>query len=115
MNNQNYEIDLRKLLYRSCMQWRRIIIGAIVVALILAGKEAWDGFSVLRDPEKLAQEEISFEREHSSWESQETVLSSKIENLENEKARQEEYNEKSLIMAIDPLDEYYGSFSLYID
>ena len=115
MNNQDYEIDLRKVLFRTCMQWRKIVIGAVAVALLLAGKCAFDGFRVLNDSERFAQEQLSFEREHSSWESQETVLSSKIENLENEKARQEEYNEKSLIMAIDPLDEYYGSFSLYID
>ena len=115
MDYQEYEIDLHKVLYKACMKWRSIIVIGIIAALLLAGKEAFDGLSVLNDEEKLTNAQVSFEREHSSWESQETVLLSKIENLQNEKERQEEYNEKSLLMDIDPLNEYYGSFSLYVD
>jgi hypothetical protein len=115
MDYQEYEIDLHKVLFRSCMKWRKIILIGIIVGLLLGGKQVIDDLMVLNDDEAYTAAQINFDRQHSAWESAETSLNAQIENLTNQKARQEEYNEKSLIMAIDPMDEYYGSFSLYVD
>ncbi len=115
MEYQEYEINIHKLLYRVCRKWRKILIFAIIVAIGLASTELIEGFSVLHDEELFTIAETTFQREHDAWESKGMMLQSKIDTLSADKLRQEDYNEKSIFMHIDPMDEHIGMFSIYID
>ncbi|MBR0139211.1 MAG: hypothetical protein IJM17_02870 [Firmicutes bacterium] len=35
MNRQEYEIDLRRALYRACMKWRVLLVCALIGALVI--------------------------------------------------------------------------------
>ena len=115
--NETYEqeIDLKWLIYRVLRAWRKIVVQALIIG-VLIGIGSF-GLSMLErlDPEYIAAEELKFNRAHASWVAEGENLSAEIESLEDTKAKQVEYNQKSVLMQINPTKEYNASFQLYMD
>lgn len=115
--NETYEqeIDLKWLLYRVLRAWRKIAVWAIVIALVAGvGSFALTTIKML-DPEYAEAQLQNFEREHASWVATGANLEAEIENLQDSREKQTEYNENSVLMKINPLREYNASFELYVD
>jgi len=114
--NENYEqeIDLKWLLYRVLRGWRSIVVWAIVIGVVIgAGSLGIYGLKCL-DPEYLPEEKLAFERAYASWVATEANFEQQLENITEAKEEQEEYNEKSILMQIDPLRDFHASFELYV-
>lgn len=114
--NENYEqvIDLKWLLYRVLRGWRSIVVWAIVIAIVMGvGSLGIYGIKCL-DPEYLSKAEIDYERAHASWVATGENYEQQMENITEAKQEQEEYNEKSVLMQIDPLRDFHASFELYV-
>ncbi len=113
--NYEQEIDLKWLLYRVLRSWRMIAAWAIIIGLILGIWKLATGFVNMSDEEFMAETQTNYERAYASWLAEGENLEASLENLAEEKARQAEYNEKSVKMEIDPLRVSTASFELYVD
>jgi len=112
---QEKEIDLKLLFYRCLCKWRKAVIFAIIVALLTGAFFLLKDLKTLNNTEKLSVLQSEFEIEYSTWKAEDGILKNKRQTIMESQARQEEYNEKSLLMKIDPLQEYVGSMSFYVD
>ena len=114
--NETYEqeIDLKWLLYRVLRGWRTIVVWAIIIGVVIgAGSLGLYGIKRL-DPEYLPKAELDFERAHASWVATQENYEQQLLNIEEAKQEQEEYNEKSVLMKIDPLRDFHASFEMYV-
>ena len=109
------EIDLKILLYKAFKEWRRALAIGIILAVLLGAYSLIGSFKVVNDSEAYDSALRSYEFEHAGWESEEVVYNNQIESLNTSKSQQETYNEKSLLMQIDPLNKYTGTYTFYVD
>ena len=114
MNNQYREIDLKWLLYRILREWRTIAVWAILIAILVGVGKLGINLSKLSDPEYIEEAKIQYEREHAGWVSTGENLEISMENLSYEQQKQQDYNEKSILMKIDPLREQIASIEFYL-
>ena len=114
--NETYEqeIDLKWLLYRVLRSWRGICIWAIILGVVIGLGSIGLHFMKCLDSEYLPEQERNFNREYASWVATGENLEASLSNLEDARANQVEYNEKSVLMQIDPLREYNASFEVYV-
>ena len=113
--NETYEMDLKWLLYRVLCAWRRIAVWAMIIGVMLGIGSFALNFIKISDPEYLEAAKTNFEREHASWVATGENFEQQLANIEEAKQEQEEYNEKSVLMQIDPLREFHASFELYVN
>ncbi len=108
------EIDLKWLLYRALTAWRKAIVWGIIIALVLGFGSLAMTLVSMTDEEFMEEEKLAFEYEHAAWVAAERNFELQLENLEIARARKIEYNEKSIMMKIDPLRKNIASFQLYV-
>jgi len=115
--NETYEqeIDLKWLIYRVLRGWRTIVVWAIIVGVVLGVGSFGLNYVKINDPGYIEAEQENFEREHTSWVATGENFKAQLENIAEARAEQEEYNEKSVLMQIDPLREFHASFELYVN
>lgn len=115
--NENYEqeIDLKWLIYRVLRGWRIIVVWAIIIGVVLGAGSFGLNFVKINDPEYIEAAKENFEREHASWVATGENFEAQLENIAEAKKEQEEYNEKSVLMQIDPLREFHASFEMYVN
>lgn len=116
MNEQTYEqeISLQRVFYRVLRDWRKCFIIALAAALIIgAGNFVLKRIS-LSSPEKLESAKMDYNRELAAYEAEGESLQREIENLEEMRAQQEEYNDASILMQINPFREFNASVQLYV-
>ena len=115
--NENYEqeIDLKWLIYRALRAWRPIVVWAIIIGLVIGLGSLGINLIKMQDAEYMEAQKINFEREHASWVATGENFEAQLANIEEAKQEQLEYNEKSVLMQIDPLREFHASFELYVN
>ena len=117
MKNRNEErvIYLKDLIFVVLYQWKKLLIGAVVLAVVLGGFQGITGLIDLKSPEKLEaitkQNQIQTERYEAEVES----LKKQIETLRNQVRSQQEYLDNSLLMQLQPYDFYEASLVIYVD
>lgn len=109
------EIDLKDLLYRCLKNWRKIVVGAIVIGLLAALFQAFSGVRVLLDDEALTEAQGKYEIALNDHKATGELLRTSIVNLRDQSEKQQEYNEKSELMKIDPMNKWVGNFQLYVN
>lgn len=114
-NEMEFEIDLRDMLYRILVKWRIILRGAVIIGLILFGYKLVTGLLANQDSEAMEKAMAKYELEVSDWESKGEQINTKIDSLRLASAQQKNYNEKSLLMKINPMDKWVGSFTLNVE
>ena len=115
--NETYEqeLDLKWLLYRVLRAWRPIVVWAIMIGVVIGLGSVGIWAMKCLDPEYLVEEELKFEREHASWVATGENFEIIFANIAEAREEQLEYNEKSVLMQIDPLREFNAFFELYVD
>lgn len=115
--NQDYEqeIDLKWILYRVLRAWRPIVVWAIIFGVVIGASSIGLWAIKCLNPEYLIAAETNFQRNHASWVATGENFKAQFSNIEEAKQEQIEYNEKSILMQIDPLREFHASFELYVN
>ena len=108
-------IDLRDLAFRTAKKWRMILAGALILALLAALYQALPGLRVMLDKEKLAAAQETYEAALADHRANGEQLRAELAELRDQSERQREYNNRSELMKIDPMNKWVGSFQLYID
>ena len=113
--NNEQEVDLKWMIYRVLRGWRNIVVWAVIIGLVVGfGNLGLYGLKCL-DPEYIPTDELKFEREHASWVATGENFEQQLANVEEAKEEQREYNEKSVLMQIDPLRKFVASFEMYVN
>ncbi len=109
------EINLRFTIYKTLKSWRRIALVAIILALLFGGYKTYVLSSKYNDNIAMEKERAQFQIEMDNYREKGDSLTSEINNLKKSKLTQDEYNNNSILMKINPFNEYVCSFSVYVD
>lgn len=117
MENRKNEhmIYLKDLLFAALYQWKKLLIAAVALAVVLGSIQGITGLIDLKDPDTLEaitkQNQIQQER----YEAEVDSLEKQIETLRAQVRSQQEYLNNSLLMQLQPYGFYEASLVLYID
>lgn len=109
------EIDLRLIIYKTLKKWRNALVLGLVLALILAGASLVKDLGVAMNSQRMAELNAKYDEDVEDVAMQKAVIASQIDSLTTSISRQQEYNENSMLMKIDPYCEYVGKLTVYVN
>lgn len=116
MENNNYEqeIDLKDLLFAVLRKWRPIILVAVVLAVLLGGYKGYKGIASMNDPKQVEKQTQADQEALQAYNLKKSGLEREIDNLTKSIEGQQSYVENSVLMKINPYDEYVSNISIYV-
>lgn len=117
MEQQTYEreIDLIQLIKSMLKKLWIMILAGIVGAVLLGAFKLIPMVRDLNNPEILEEQEEAYQNRLEAYEKSSEQAEKEIENLNTSIERQEEYNEQSVLMQMNPFDVQVGTVQYYID
>lgn len=115
VNEQEKEINLKRLFYKALKNWRVAVAVAAVGAVVVGGTKCAVEMVQISDPEKLAERQTEYQGELALYQQQGESIRQSIERTEAALVQQKEYNESSVLMKIDPYNEWRGSIDFYVE
>lgn len=115
MNEKEKEIDLKRLLYKALKHWRVAVVVGIIGAVVVGGTKCTMEMIKIHDPEVLADRQLEYQGELAAYQQKGEEIRRSIDSIETSIAKQQEYNEKSVLMEIDPYEEWRGSIDFYVE
>ncbi len=115
MNDQEKEINLKRLFYKALKNWRTAAVVAIVGAVVLGGTKCGMELAKISDPEVIEARETQYLGELAEYQQEGEIIRKEIENIEDTLVQQTDYNENSVLMEIDPYNEWNGSIDFYVE
>lgn len=115
MNEQEKEINLKRLFYKVLKNWRKAVLVAIVGAVVVGGTKCGIELSKISDPEVVEERQRKYEGELAKYQQEGDLILKEMDDLEASLRKQEDYNENSVLMDIDPYDEWRGSIDFYVE
>lgn len=112
--NYEQEIDLKDLMFAVLRKWRPIILIAIVFAVLLGGMKGVSGLKQIKDSGYLASKQQEYDNSMEQYEISKESLEKEVENIKTSLESQNEYMEKSVLMNINPYDEYVTAAAFYV-
>lgn len=114
-NQYEGEINLVTLLFKVCQRWRVLLIVATVAAVAIGGTKLAMNIQGLYDPEKMEERNALYRDTLGLYEAEGEALERRMEENQRSLRLQSDYNDKSMLMKVDPGNEWVGSMNLYID
>lgn len=108
-------IYIRDLLFAVLYQWKKILVAALALAVLLGGYVGISGYATVSDPKALDETLEEYRDELEKYETEKTYLEQTIESTERNMLAQKEYMEESVLMRLNPYDFYEATMELYID
>lgn len=116
MDNQyEDEINLVTLLFKAFQKWRSLLIVAVVAAVAVGGTKLAINIQGLIDPEEVEKKTTQHRDLLGLYEAEGEALERRLADNQRNLVLQIDYNEKSMLMKVDPRNEWVGSVNLYID
>lgn len=115
MNEQEREINLKRLFYKACRNWRVAVVIAFIGATVIGGTKCTMELIKVSDPEVVEARQTEYEGELALHEQKGEAIRKDIERLESSIVQQEDYNKNSMLMKIDPYNEWHGSVDFYVE
>lgn len=111
MENDVIEIDIKFLLYKIAKEYKKVLIGSLIVGLLACGFKAIKIFSVTANSEKYQAIYDSYQEEYQKYLDDIDLKKTQIELINRTLDSQKEYNRNSILMKINPYEENVGTFS----
>lgn len=108
------EIDLKDLMFAVLRKWRLIIVIAVIFAMLLGGIKCVKGLGQLQDAEYVKKNQETYDASVDQYNATKERLEKEIVNLSESIESQQEYKDESILMNINPYDEYVESATFYI-
>ncbi len=115
MNEQEKEINLKRVLYKALKNWRKAALVAIAGAIVLGGTKCGVELAKISNQEVVEERQRKYEGELAKYQQQGDLILKEMDNLEATLTRQTEYNENSMLMKIEPHNEWRGSIDFYVE
>lgn len=116
MNHETNEdtIDLKNMLFSALYQWKKWLLAAVIVALLLGGYKGVSNWRIATDETTQNELKQTYEDELASYESTKSILQETIETGSKAMKNQEEYLKKSVLMRLDYRNVCVSTISLYV-
>lgn len=114
-NQYEEEINLSAMLLHICLRWRVFLVVMIVFAVVVGGTKLAMNIQGLKDPENVERMKAEYEDELTAYEAEGDALKMQISENQRNLQLQTEYNDNSILMKIDPRNEWVASMNLYVD
>lgn len=115
MNEQEKEINLKRLFYKALRSWRKAALAAVIGAVVVGGTKMGVELSKISDPEVVDARQRKYEGEMAKYQQEGDLIQKEISDLEASLTKQEDYNQHSVLMQIDPHNEWNGSIDFYVE
>ncbi len=104
-NTYEQEIDLKELLFTLLYRWRPIVLAAVLLGLLLGGYKVVNGLRSQQDETAVEEAREQYDMELAAY--NRNVASSEwdIEKLKRALQNQQDYNDASVLMQIDPYNK----------
>lgn len=109
------EISLKRMVFFCMHQWRKIVALALALALVMGGVRAVQRWQAMSDPDVLAKNDMEYEMALQQYQDEKASLEAQVESLQKTIGNQQEYMDKSVLMAIDPYNFYRGTLSVCVN
>lgn len=113
--NEEREINLLEMLLVACLKWRCIVIISVIIAVLAGGVAAAKYAIRISGPEEVKKLQADYEAEVAAWKEEGSQINNDISSAERSLAEQQEYNDNSWMMEINPKEQWVGALNLYID
>lgn len=109
------EINLAVILFKICKRWRILVITTFVFAIAIGGTRLAINLQGIADEARLEKLKTEYQDTLAGYEAEGETLKLAIEENQRNLKNQTDYNDGSLLMKIDPQNEWNGSVNFYID
>ncbi len=109
------EISLVELMVQLLSGWKRILLLALLFALLLGGYRGVKGLQARSAQGGTAEAEAQYQTELAAYEAQKTMLESQIEGVSENIRQNNVYQESSVLMQLDPYNYAGASVAYYIN
>ncbi|SFR86653.1 hypothetical protein [[Clostridium] aminophilum] len=113
-HNAEVEIDLVNLTYHIARRWRCVLAAGVIAGAVLGGYKGVTGIQNLRNKAYLEAQNAEYLKQKASYDSSVESLRRQIQNITDEINTNQEYQESSVLMNIDPYDAYRETATFYI-
>lgn len=96
------EIGLSSFLWSLLAAWRKVLVFGLLFALLLGGFKGYSGFRKARDPQLAANAQAEYALALENYQEQKTKLTDTFNNITEEIAEMEYYQQNSALFSIDP-------------
>ena len=111
----DHNIYVKDLIFAALHQWRKVLLVAILAALLLGSFKCVTGIISVKDPEALAQISLQNQIQKDRYEAEKSALALQVSHLLTSIQSQQVYLDSSPLMALDPYNHYEGTLVIYID
>lgn len=101
-NTYEQEIDLKELLFTILYRWRPIVLAAVIMGLLLGGYKVVSGLRAQQDEETVKEVREQYEMDVTAYERNLASSQWDIEKAKQSLQNQQDYNDASVLMQIDP-------------
>lgn len=117
MENRNNEhnVYLKDLVFAALHQWKKILIVAVIFAVLLGGFKGITGVTSLNDPDMLAQISQQNKIQKDRYDAEKAALAMQVSHLLTSIQNQQVYLDNSPLMKLDPYSHFEGTAVLYVD
>ena len=109
------EISIGTLLLKVLLKWRNVLVFSIVLAVAVGAVKIAINIEGLKDTEKIAEKNSEYKAELEAYEAQGVELQLRMQENNRNLRIQSGYNNQSMLMKLDSLNEWNGSMNFYID
>ena len=82
MNEQEKEINLKRLFYKALKNWRKAVLVAIVGAVVVGGTKCGIELSKISDPEVVEERQRKYEGELAKYQQEGDLILKEMDDLE---------------------------------
>lgn len=104
-NTYEQEIDLKELLFTILYRWRPIVLAAVVLGILLGGYKVADGLRSQQDKEAVEEIREQYEMDLEAYNRNLASGEWDIEKAKRALENQQDYNDSSVLMQIDPYNK----------
>ena len=118
MENQKYseevEIDMREVFAYIARKFKTVLLWGVVFMLVIGGYRCYQNVSALKDEDTIAAEQADYENNLALYNAQKAAYEAQIDNIYDQLNNEKEYQEHSVLMSIDPYNEYRDTITYYV-
>jgi|GEM_PF-2251590 NADPH-dependent glutamate synthase beta chain and related oxidoreductases len=110
----NIELNLTDMFWQFACKWKKVLILAIVMGLIVGGIKLVTSLINIHDPEYLEEVEKKNKLSQESYEFQVASYEKQIENMQSQIERKEDLRDNSVILRMDPYNTFIKNVTFYV-
>lgn len=114
-NTHRYELNLKDLFFSILHKWRKVLLIAVLAAVIFGGYKSISLLRNVMDAEKIEKSRAKYEESLEAYQNEKENISAEIDRINTDIERQEEYLSNSIRLNMNAYSFWEGRILLYVD